>query len=262
MKMNKKALLAVSFGTSYEETRKNTIEAIEEDLKAAYPDRTFYRAWTSAFIRKKIRERDGYIVPSVSEALDGILCDGSDDLLIQPILMLAGGEFRKIMKEVSVYTDRFRKIRIGRPIIGYKEDIPEMVSLLSGLFKETAEKQMMAFMGHGSGDAGFSVYEMMNAGFEEAGLSNFCVGTVEYEPGITPVLDKTDELRPEVVYLTPFLIVCGDHANNDMAGDQEDSWKTLIAEKGPAVKCIMKGLGEYEEVRALFVKRSKEAADL
>lgn len=255
----KKALLVISFGTSYEETRKKTIERIEEDLKNAFPDRIFFRAWTSGFIRKKLKERDGLVIPSVEEALEEIARAGITDLLIQPTHIQAGGEFAKITRAVSGYENSGMKIRIGRPLLDTKEDIAEMAEVLTGMFSGMNKAEMTVFMGHGSEDAALPVYDLLGKAFEQAGQGDFVVGTVEFEPGIGIVLDKVKEQKPKRVILTPFLIVAGDHALNDMAGEEEDSWKNRIAAEGPKVECIVKGMGEYPQIRALFVKKAKEA---
>ncbi len=256
---NKKALLCISFGTSYPETRKVTIEAIENDLKNAFPDRVFYRAWTSGFIRKKIRERDGMIIPSIDEALEQMADDGITDVLIQPSLLLSGGEHQKITDAAKAFSGRFENMFIGRPLLENEDDLRTAASALSDIFKYKADNEMVVFMGHGSEDLDYPVYEEMNRVFDEEGMHGFRMGTVECEPGIGPVIEKVRERRPDKVYLTPFLIVAGDHANNDMAGDGEDSWKNIIANEGPEVICIIKGLGEYKEIRELFVKKALEA---
>jgi len=253
-----KALLVVSFGTSYEATRKNTIEAIENDLKTAFPDRTFFRAWTSGFIRRKIRERDGIVIPSIEEAMEEIAGMGVTDLLIQPTLMLAGGEYNKILSAVSTYAQRIETIRMGKPLLETETDIADMTDILFELFPEQNKNQMVAFMGHGSEDMRLPVYEWLNMAFEKAGKSRFCIGTVEFEPGIRPVLEKVRCLKPENVLLTPFLIVAGDHASRDMSGEGEDSWKNRIAAEGVRVECLVKGLGEYPQIRTFFVKKAKE----
>ena len=255
----KKALLVISFGTSYEETRKKTIERIEEDLKNTFPDRTFFRAWTSGVIRRKIKDRDGLVIPSVEEALEEIEKAGITDLLIQPTHIQAGGEYAGIMQAVRLYENTGMKIRIGRPLLDTEEDIKEMAGILTGLFSGAEKADMTVFMGHGSEKAALPVYKLLGEAFEQTGHGDFVVGTVEFDPGIGIVLDKVREQKPERVVLTPFLIVAGDHALNDMSGDEEDSWKNRIAAEGPEVDCIVKGMGEYPQIRALFVRKAKEA---
>ena len=256
----KKAVLVISFGTSYEQTRKRTIEAIEDDVRRAFPERTFFRAWTSGMIRKKIRERDGLIIPSVSDALENMAKENIEDLLVVTTLITPGGEFNKIIDAIAPYRSSFKILKISRPLLDTEEDMEALSEMLFDIFNGAlSDKSIMVFMGHGSETARVNVYERLNEIFDTRGHKNYCTGTVEFEPGISPVYRKIEELHPEKVYLTPLLIVAGDHAMNDMSGDREDSWKHLIENKGPEVCCIVKGLGGYEGIRSLFVKKAKEA---
>lgn len=254
-----KGMIVISFGTSYKDTCEKTIGAIEKDLRAAFPERKFYRAWTSSFIRKKIFERDGEKILSPEEALDAAKEEGITDVLILPTHMLAGGEFAKIVDALRPQMERFEKVAVGRPLLETEADIKKFVKIMTDLFSDVREDEMAVFMGHGSGSVRLPVYPLLNDGFAREGCENFCVGTVEYEPGIEPVLEKVRERKPKKVYLSPLLIVAGDHANNDMAGDGPDSWKNLIAAEGTEVECIVKGLGEYPEIRAMYAERAKEA---
>ena len=254
-----KALLVISFGTSFRDTCEKTIEALEKDLAAAFPERKFYRAWTSGFIRKKLKERDGLIILSPEEALEQMKQDGIQDVLIQPTHMLAGGEFEKVTAALKPYTDAFEKAVIGRPLMESEEDIRLFVDKLAEITGQIGADEIAVFMGHGSSETKIPVYDRINQICEETGRKQICVGTVEFEPGIAPVLEKVKELKPKKVYLAPLLVVAGDHANNDMAGDEEDSWKNQIAKEGCEVECILKGLGEYEAIRTLYVQHAKEA---
>ena len=254
-----KALLVISFGTSYQDTCEKTIGALEKDLAAAFPDRAFYRAWTSGFIRKKLKERDGLTIFSPEEAFAKMKEDGVKDVLIQPTHMLAGGELEKVTAALKPYMSEFEKAVIGKPLMESEEDVRAFVETMAKITGTVADDEMAVFMGHGSSETKIPVYDLINQICEETGHKNIVVGTVEFEPGIAPVLAKVKERNPKKVYLAPLLVVAGDHANNDMAGDDEDSWKNQIAKEGPQVECIIKGLGEYEEIRALYVKHAKEA---
>lgn len=254
-----KALLVISFGTSYPDTCEKTIEALEKDLAAAFPERKFYRAWTSSIIRKKLKERDGVLIFSPEEAFEQMKQDGVKDVLIQPTHMLAGGEFEKVTAALKPCMDAFEKAVIGRPLMESEDDIRVFVDTLAAITGSIGEDEMAVFMGHGSSETKIPVYDLINKICEETGRENIVVGTVEFDPGIAPVLAKVKERRPKKVYLAPLLVVAGDHANNDMAGDEEDSWKNVIAKEGCGVECIIKGLGEYEEIRALYIKHAKDA---
>ena len=254
-----KAVVVISFGTTYKDTCEKTIGAIERDVQARFPDRKFYRAWTSGFIRKKILQRDGETILSPEDALQLAMEETCDDLLIQPTHLLAGGEYEKIMEALNPLIDRFPQVHISRPLLDKEEDIKEIAEVFTTIFKAVKKDEVVAFMGHGSDSLKFPVYERLNEAFRELGFENFVTGTVEFTPGIKPVLDMVRERRPKKVYLSPLLVVAGDHANNDMAGDKPDSWKNQILAEGAKVECIVKGIGEYPEIRDMYMKRATEA---
>ncbi len=255
-----KGLIVISFGTSFKETREKTIGAIEQDLKEAFPERKFYQAWTSGFIRKKLFERDGEKILSPQEVLEKALSDGVTELVIQPTHLLAGSEFGKIIEALEPQMSQFASVKVGKPLLESETDIPVFAAKILENFADVKEDEMAVFMGHGSDSIKFPVYERLNEEFVKQGHENFCVGTVEFEPGIEPVLETVRSRKPKKVFLSPLLVVAGDHANNDMAGDEPDSWKNLIANEGTEVECILKGLGEYKSIRDLYVERAKEAA--
>ena len=258
---SKKALLAVSFGTSYPETRKVTIEALEKDLAKALPEAAFYRAWTSSIIRKKMLNVYGERIPSVEEALEEMLNDGITDLIVQPTHILTGEEFeKKIRSALAAYKDRFHSVSMGAPLCASDEDVEKVAAILEKAYEKAGKEDMAVFMGHGSSVMGYPAYEKLQAQFVADGFENFCIGTVEFTPGIAPVLAQVQARKPKTVYLAPLLIVAGDHATNDMAGDDDDSWKNRIAAQGCEVSCDIKGLGEYEEIRALYVQHMADAA--
>ena len=257
--MEKKALLVVSFGTSYPETRSKTIDVIEEMLKEKFPDRTFYRAWTSGMIRKKIKERDNMVILSVEEALDQMEKDGITDLLVQPTHLIAGEEYDKIMNHICLNQNRFQSISLGEPLIKSYRDVYHLVRILESKYSELTDKDMLVLMGHGSARMEFDAYEELKRQFLKNGHGNYVIGTVEFTPGIEPVLEKVMERKPERVFLAPLLLVAGDHATNDMAGDGTDSWKNQIKTLGPEVICNVKGIGEYPEVQKMYVWHAEHA---
>ena len=255
-----KALVVISFGTSYKDTCEKTIGAIENDFKNTFSDRKFYRAWTSGFIRKKMLERDGEKILSPEEALRLAKEEGCEDILIQPTHLLAGEEFGKILSALEPQLKSFDAVHISRPLLETEDDIKEMAEKLTEIFKDIKDDEMAAFMGHGSNSLKLPVYELFNETFKAQGHENFCVGTVEFEPGIDPALEKVKERKPKKVYLSPMLVVAGDHANNDMAGEP-DSWKNQISALGTEVECVLKGLGEYPEIRGMYLERAKDALE-
>jgi len=260
--MEKKALLVVSFGTSFEETRARTIDVIERDLQRTFPDRKFYRAWTSDMIRKKLDRTVGVHYDSVREAMEKIVADGVTDLLVQPTHMLAGCEYAQMRQTVAAYCGKIAAVAVGAPLLTTPQDLSALAEIMERAYAGLEKDELLILMGHGSDQLEMPVYELLNDLFAERGHSNICVGTVEFSPGIEPALARVRERSPRRVYLAPLLIVAGDHATNDMASDEPDSWKSRIAQNGPEVVCILKGLGEYEAVRAMYVANAEKAAAL
>lgn len=238
----KSTLLVVSYGTSYEETRKRTIEAIEQDLRAAFPQRIFYRAWTSERIIKKLRETQGICYDNVGEAMERMLQDGITDVLVQPTHMMAGMEFESTKNTIASYQARFENLRLGSPLLAGEEDLRALAKAIEEIFSDVKASEMLALMGHGSSQSTFPAYECLDAQFKKDGYPNFCVGTVEHEPGFEAVLRQVRERRPDRVCLTPLLVVAGDHAVNDMAGSGPDSWKSRLEKEGASPVCIVKGM--------------------
>lgn len=260
--MKKEALLVVSFGTSYEETRKKTIEAIEKDLRQAFPQRKFYRAWTSERIRKKLRETQGLAYDNVSEAMERMLQDGITDVLIQPTHMMPGVEYEAAKETICSYRGRFEELRLGAPLLAEEKDLRDLAKAIEDIFAEIKDSEMLALMGHGSPCAMFPVYEGLEECFKQDGFGHFFVGTVECEPGFGAVLRQAQERKPDRVYLTPLLVVAGEHALHDMAGEASDSWKSQLEKEGLETVCIVRGMGEYSGVRDIYVSHALEAKEL
>lgn len=256
------ALLVVSFGTSYEETRKKTIDVMEEDLRAAFPQKKFYRAWTSRRIVKKLKETRGLSYDNVREAMERMIQEGVTEVLVQPTHMLAGEEFEETKKTILEYRSRFAKIEMGAPLLGTEADVKVLAEAIEGIFSDVKNSEMLALMGHGSAHTEFPVYTLLGECFRKDGFLNFCVGTVEYEPGIAPVLARVKAEKPERVYLSPLLVVAGDHALNDMSGDEPDSWKSQIEKEGVEAVCIIRGMGEYQTIRNIYVEHAQNAKPL
>jgi len=259
---DKKALLAVSFGTSVAETREKTIGAIEKDLSAAFPDRSLYRAWTSSIIRKKLLRTENLAIDSVEEAMDRMAMDGVTDVLVQPTHMLIGEEYNKAVDAIRAGAHRFARVTLGAPLLTTPEDLKALAQAMKDAFPTLAEDQMLVWMGHGSDKTEDNVYLRLNERFAAEGTDNVIVGTVEFDPGFDGVRERIRARKPRQVLLAPLMVVAGDHALNDMAGDEPDSWKSLVAGEGTEPVCILKGMGEYPSVRAIYVRHAQCAAAL
>lgn len=259
--MEEKGLLVVSFGTSYQDTREKNIAVLEEALKQAHPDRIFYRAYTSGMIRKKIKEDENVFIPSVNQALEQMIKEGITDLLVQPTHIISGIENDIMKEEILKKKEAFSNVLIGRPLLEIEEDYEIAVkAVLSDLQKEIdieQENTALVLMGHGSEHEANASYGRLQKEFLKTG-HNIYVGTVEGTPDIEDVRKALKEKAYEKVILIPFMIVAGDHARNDMAGDEEDAWKVLLKKDGYDVTCMLKGLGESPAIRNIFVEHSRK----
>lgn len=253
-----KGLLVVSFGTSYEKTRKLTLDRIEEDLAKVFPDRRFYKAWTSKMILKKIKERDGVAFDNIQEAIERLKADGIRDVLVQPTHILNGIEDNKIRDAFQEHGQTFESVRIGDALLYGKDSFSDMRKAVQEIFSYAKPDEAVVLVGHGTKHKANDVYKKLENSFHDLGMKNFFIVTIEGEDGIEKVIPTLNYLGPAKVWLTPFLIVAGDHANNDICGDGEDSCKTLLENAGFVVSCVKKGLGEYEEIRNIFIKHAKE----
>ena len=261
-----KAILVVSFGTSYEASRKATIEKIEQDIRNAFQDHRIYRAWTSKMIISVLKKRDNYIVPTVKEAMEQMIADGIREVAVQPTHILDGIENNIMKEEVLSYKESFDKIAFGTPLLADSKDESQAINAVTTEFSDLKETEALVFMGHGTSHTANITYDQMQTQMEDLGFKNAFIGTVEGEPEDTAcdkVIEKVKEAGYKNVVLRPLMVVAGDHANNDMAGDDEDSWKSQFVASGnfDKVDCQIEGLGRIEAVEKLYVEHTKAAID-
>ena len=258
----KRAVLVVSFGTSYQETRDLTIGAIENAIQEAYPDYEVRRAFTSQIIIDKLKERDGLEIDNVTEALDRAVADGITELVVQPTHLMHGFEYMDLQDELDKYTDKFDKVVMGEPLLNSDDDFSRVADELA---EDTADyidgKTAVVFMGHGTEADSNEIYAQMQGVFEEKDLADYYVGTVEAEPSLDDIIAAIDGKGYTRVVLEPMMVVAGDHANNDMAGDEDDSWKSILTKEGYEVECILEGLGQKEGIQELYVEHVQDAID-
>ncbi|MBS6196257.1 MAG: sirohydrochlorin cobaltochelatase [Clostridiales bacterium] len=259
MNQSKKAILVVSFGTSYHDTREKTIDVIENEIGNAFPDYQIYRAWTSKMIMAKILKRDGVKINNVKEAMEQMKADGITDVIVQPTHVINGIENDLMKEDALSYRDDFHSITFGTPLLTSEQDNWDMIEAISGEFPELDDTKALVLMGHGTTHYANAIYAALDYSFKDKGHSNIYLGTVEAYPSMETLLKMVKEKSYQQVILAPFMIVAGDHATNDMAGDDPDSWRCQFEEHGFGVDCRLKGLGEYPAVRELFVRHVKEA---
>ena len=258
----KPVLLVVSFGSSYNETRDVTIGAVEAALQTAYPEYEVRRAFTSQIVIDILEEREGMEIDNVTEAMDRLVADGVKEVVIQPTHVMPGFEYDDVMAEIADYADKFDSMKVGDPLLTSDDDYD---ALVASLVEETAEYNVegtaIVFMGHGTHHEANATYSRLEKRLHAAGYTNYFVGTVEGAPLIDEVIESVNATDATKVVLLPLMIVAGDHANNDMAGDEEDSWKTAFINAGYEVECVLKGLGQYEGVQNLLVEHAGNAIE-
>lgn len=253
----KKAVLAVSFGTSHNDTREVTIDAIEKDMQAAFPEYPLYRAWTSKMIINKVNKRDNVHIDTVKEAMERMRADGITDVLVQPTHVINGIE-NDIMKEEALsYREDFHSISFGDPLLTSEQDNREVIEAVAVEFSHLKEDEVLVLMGHGTTHYANSVYAALDYTFKDKGHKNIFLGTVEAYPSMESIMKLVKEYDPSKVVLAPFMIVAGDHAKNDMAGDDPESWYSQFKNEGYKVEAVIKGLGEYPGIRKILVNHLK-----
>lgn len=258
----KKAILAVSFGTSHNDTREITIDAIERDMQEAFPDYALYRAWTSKMIIKKLKERDNVHVFNVREAMEQMKKDGITDVLVQPTHVINGIENDLMKEDALAYRNDFHSISFGDPLLTSAEDNLAVIQAIADEFSDLAQDQVLVLMGHGTTHYANSIYAALDYTFKDKGYKNIFLGTVEAYPSMESLMRMVKEYNPSKVVLAPFMIVAGDHAKNDMAGDDPDSWYSQFKAAGFEVEPVIKGLGEYTGIRSLLVEHLRTAAEM
>ena len=253
----KKAILAVSFGTSHNDTREVTIDAIEKDMQAAFPEYPLYRAWTSKMIINKVNKRDHVHIDTVKEAMEKMRADGITDVLVQPTHVINGIE-NDIMKEEALsYREDFHSISFGDPLLTSEQDNREVLEAVAEEFSWLKEDEVLVLMGHGTTHYANSIYAALDYTFKDKGHKNIFLGTVEAYPSMESIMKLVRKYAPSKVVLAPFMIVAGDHAKNDMAGDDPESWYSQFKEVGYEVEAVIKGLGEYPGIRKILVNHLK-----
>lgn len=259
MTKDKKALLVVSFGTSHADTREKTIGAIEKNIADAFLDYEVRRAFTSGMILKVLEKRDGIVVDNVAEAMNRLVGDGFEEVLVQPTHVIPGDEYDKMVADVMMFKDRLEKISIGAPLLYNIEDYRKVVRAVMEQFPNLNKNDALVLMGHGTEHPINAAYAALDYQFKEMGYPNVFIGTVEGYPDVETVCRQVDAYQPERLILMPLMVVAGDHAVNDMAGEDEDSWKTIFAEAGYEVSCVLKGLGEFQAIRDIYLEHIFEA---
>ena len=253
----KKGILIVSFGTSHLDTLEKTIAVIEREAAEKFPRAGVYRAFTSSVIIRKLKRTAGLAVDTVGEALERMAADGVEEVIVQPTHIINGIENDAMMESLMEHMGLFRQIRAGKPLLSTVDDYKKSVH---AVMTETELDEMLVLMGHGTDHHANSAYPTLEYTFHALGYTQVLVGTVESFPELNNVMARLEISGKKKAVLMPFMLVAGDHAKNDMAGE-EDSWKSRLEEEGYEVRVILKGLGELEGIRKIFLEHIEEAAE-
>lgn len=260
--IGEKELLVVSFGTSYNDSRRLTIGAIEAAMAEAFPDWSVRRAFTSQIIIDHVASRDGVAIDNVTQALDRAADNGVKTLVVQPTHLMNGLEYEELMSTLAEYSDAFESISVGQPLLTDDEDFQ---AVMEAIVAATADyddgRTAICFMGHGTEHDANGVYAKLQQLLTDSGYANYYIGTVEAEPTLEDLLASVGQGDYSRVVLLPLMVVAGDHANNDMAGDEDGSWRLAFEDAGYQVECVLTGLGELEAIQDLFVAHAQAAVD-
>ena len=280
--IGEKELLVVSFGTSFNDSRVADIKSIEDALQEANPDWSVRRAFTAQIIINHIQARDGEKIDNMEQALERAIANGVKQLVVQPTHLMHGAEYDEMCAAIDKVRDQFESVEIAEPMLGEvgsdatvinadKEAVAKAVVAAalseSGYESTAAAKEAgvaYVLMGHGTAHVAKVTYSQMATQMDKLGYENVFIGTVEGEPEDTSceaVIAAVKEAGYTTVVLRPLMVVAGDHANNDMAGADEDSWKTMFEAAGFTVNCQISGLGRIADVQALYVAHTKAAID-
>lgn len=258
---SKKAILVVSFGTSVAETRKVTIEACEQKIQAAFPDYEVRRAFTSEKIISILKTRDQFFVDTPEEALQKLRQDGFTEVIVQPLHIIAGLEFHDVVKAVAPFRSAFQTLNVGMPLLAATDDYLSAAAALKAQLPELTEDGAVVLMGHGTPHPANAAYLALQQVFAQVGMERVFIGTVEGYPELDDVIGQLKRANVRSVTLMPFMLVAGDHALNDMAGEDKDSWKNRLTEAGFQVNAMLRGLGENPAIQDMYVQHVRHAID-
>lgn len=257
---NKKAILVISFGTSYKETREKTIGAIEADMRRAFPEYEFRRAVTSPTILRLMKEREGIEADSVEQALKRLAEDGFRTVIAQTTHMICGKEYEGVMAQIAAYRPYFDTLVCGDPLLTAEEDYEAVACALDQELAPYRNKQCdLVLMGHGTEHLADGSYRKLQQALTEHGVYDILLGTLEHSETMEQVELLLRARKTRQIVLAPFLVVAGSHALKDMAGDGANTWQTYFTKAGYEVECLMRGMGELEQIRAIYVEHAKRA---
>lgn len=250
-KNDKASVLMVHFGTTFDDTRKNTIDAVNEEAEKEFPNMEVREAYTSRIIMRRLKER-GIVKDNPAEALDKLVKEGYTHIIVQPTNIINGVESKTLEQQLEMYKDKFKEIRTGSALLSAPEDYKAVAEIINKEVGELADDEAVVLVGHGTHDSGNAAYPAMDYTAKSMGYK-FYVGTIEGFPEFDDVVKGLKKDNIKKVILMPFMFVAGDHANNDIAVD----WKEALEKEGFIVKVKLTSLGMMEDIRKMFINHAK-----
>lgn len=250
-KNDKASVLMVHFGTTFDDTRKNTIDAVNDEAKKEFPDMEIREAYTSRIIMRRLKER-GIVKDNPAEALDKLAKEGYTHIIVQPTNVINGVESKTLEQQLEMYKDKFKEIRTGSALLSAPEDYKAVAEIINKEVGELADDEAVVLVGHGTHDSGNAAYPAMDYTAKSMGYK-FYVGTIEGFPEFDDVVKGLKKDNIKKVILMPFMFVAGDHANNDIAVD----WKEELEKEGFIVEVKLISLGMMEDIRKMFINHAK-----
>ena len=264
---NKDAILVMSFGTTYKDTRAKTIDATVDAIKAAHPNTKVVTAFTSHIIRDRIQQKEGITYPTPEEALDQLKAEGYSRVALTSLDVIPGMEYNYDVAVYNLYKNNFKKMTLGTPLMywmgqeGQTDEVVQTIKAVQSQFPKLGKEDALLIMAHGTPDPSNAYYSVIQDRIHTLGLKNVYIYTVEGTPNLEQVVPQLKMHGIKHVTLMPFMMVAGDHANNDMAGAEPESHKSILEKDGFKVDTYIHGLGENQNIRNLFVERANESWD-
>ena len=264
---NKDAMVVMSFGTTYKDTRAKTIDATVDAIKAAHPNTKVITAFTSHIIRDRIQQKEGITYPTPEEALAELKKDGYTRVALASLDVIPGMEYNYDAAVYNLYKDNFKKMTLGTSLMywmGQENQTDQVIETLKAVqsqFPKLGKEDALLIMAHGTPDPSNAYYSVIQDRIHTLGMKNVFIYTVEGTPNLEQVIPQLKLHGIKHVTLMPFMMVAGDHANNDMAGEEPDSHKSILEKEGFKVDTYLHGLGENQNIRNLFVERANESWD-
>ena len=258
----KKAILVISFGTSHLDTIEKTIDKVEGKIAETFKEYDVFRAFTSHMIIRALDKKYGIKINKPEEVLDNLYREGYKEIVIQPLHIISGEEFDYIKNVVRIYKQNFEILRLSRPLLYFEnEEEKDYTSFINALDTFLPKSEGYVLVGHGTLHPSFATYGCLQNILSENDKENFLIGTIEGYPSVDNVIKRLRRLNIKDITLVPFLLVAGDHAKNDIAGDDEDSWKSILKANGFNVNVFLHGLGEFEAIWDMYINHLRETID-